>query len=84
MFTIFSAISCEFFTLYVFGKGNKSRSFLFKCLANLCDGACVWFITGLIGAFSLCVLIYALSCGALGFIFMRYLCSFFNYEFTFL
>jgi len=40
--------------------------------ANLYDGACVLFVTGLFDSFSLCVLIYILSFGAIGFILIRY------------
>ena len=51
-----SVISCEFFVLYVCGRQIKWSSFLFRCLAILYDGACVLFITGLIGSLFLCVL----------------------------
>ena len=68
-----SAISCEFFILYVCGKQSKLCRLLFKCFAVLYDGACVLFITGLIGLLSLCVLMCILSFGAIGFMFVRYL-----------
>jgi len=58
--------------LYVFGKFNKWYNYLFMCFAILCAGACVLFITGVIGSFSLCVLIYILSFSAVGFMFTRY------------
>jgi len=66
-----SAISCEFLVLYVRGKQSKLCSILFKCFANLYDGACVLFIAGLIGSLSLCVFIYILSFGVIGFMFVR-------------
>ena len=77
-FTIYSAISNEFFTVYVFSRGKWKCNILISSLAILCDGVCVLIITGLMGAFSLCVLIYALSCGALGFMLMMYLCVIFS------
>ena len=39
-------------------------------------------MTGLIGALSLCVFMYALSCGAFGFIFIKYLCTLFSIIFS--
>ena len=64
--------------LYYFHFLLNLLLFLFKYLAILCDGSCVLFIAGLIGAFSLCVLTYALSCGALGFMLVIYLCVLFS------
>jgi len=58
--------------MYVVSKVNYVV-FLFKCFAILYDGACVLFITGLIGSLSLCVFMYILSFGAIGFMFVRYL-----------
>jgi len=55
--SLFSAISHELSILYVYGKQIKLCSFLFKYLALLYDGACVLFITGLIGSF-IYVLLY--------------------------
>ena len=53
--------------LYVCGKQSKLCSFLFKCFVILYDGACVLFITGLIGLLSLCVFMYTLrKFGAIG------------------
>ena len=49
--------------------------FLFKYLAILYNLACVLFITGLIGSFFLCVFMYILSFGAVGFTFTKYLCA---------
>ena len=53
-------------------------AFLFKYLAILYGGACVLFITGLIGSLFLCVFMYMLSFGAAGFMFIRYLCASFS------
>ena len=44
-------------------------SYLFMNLAILYDGASVLFTTGLNGSLSLCVLMYMLSFGAVGFMF---------------
>ena len=46
---------------------------LSKCLAILCAGACVLFISGLIGIFGLCNFGSALSVGAFGLICLKYL-----------
>ena len=67
-----SAISCECFVLYACGRQIKLCSFLFKYLAILYDGACVLFITGLIGSSFLCVFMYTLRFGAVGFMLIRY------------
>jgi len=69
-----SAISCEFFVLYVC-RQIKLCSFLFRYLAILYDGACVLFVTGLTGSLFLCVFTYTLSFGAAGFMLIRYLCA---------
>ena len=42
--------------------------FFIKVFGNLYDGACILFITGHMGLSSLCILIRALSIGAMGFI----------------
>jgi len=64
----------SFFVVYVFGRSIKLKSFLLRNLASICDGVCVLFITGQMGSPSLRVFIYALRLGAVGFIFIRYLC----------
>jgi hypothetical protein len=64
--------------VYVLGRFIYSFILLFKNLAILYEGACVLSITGLIGLFSLCVFMYALILGAVGFIFSRYLRLFFS------
>jgi len=51
---------------------------LFKNLVILYEGACLLSITGLIFLFSLCVFMYALILGAVGFMFSRYLRAFFS------
>ena len=57
------------------GRQIKLRSFLFMYLAILYDGACVLFITGLIGSLFLCVFKYTLSFGTAGFMLIRNLCA---------
>jgi len=52
---------------------------LFKNLAILYEGGCVLSITGLIGLISLCVFMYALILGVVGFMFSRYLRVFLFY-----
>ena len=74
---ISSAISIEFFMLYVFGKIFMFCNLLLRNLAILCERACVLLITGLIGMSSLCVFKWALSCGAFGCMLIRCLCIFF-------
>jgi len=75
-------ILCEFLVVYVFGRLIRSCNFLLRNSATLYDGVCVTlydgvcvlFIKGQINLSSLCVFMYALSMGAVGFIFIRYLC----------
>ena len=67
-------ISCEFLVLYVFGRLIRPCNFLFRIFGNLYDGACVLFIMGRIGLSSMCIFMYTLSMGAVGFIFIKYLC----------
>jgi len=57
----------------VYGNLILLCSFLLKYLAVLYDGACVLFITGLIGLLYFCDFMYMLSFGAAGFMFIRYL-----------
>jgi len=66
------ATSCEFLVMKVLGRLTRFSSFLFSNLAVLYAGACLLFITGRIGATSVCVFTYAFRLGALGFIFIRY------------
>ena len=58
------ATSFEFLVPYVYGRCIIWFSFLLKCLASLYDGACMLLISGLIGSLSLCILMRALSVGA--------------------
>jgi len=59
----------------MYGRQITLCSFLFKYLVILYNGACVLFITGLIGSLSLCVLMYILNFGATDFMFIKYLCA---------
>ena len=78
MFVSSVTTSCEFFALYMFGKLSKLCNFLFICFAILYGGAGVLSITGLIGLYSLCVLICTFNLGAVGYIFIRNFCVFFS------
>ena len=75
-FEISSAISVEFFVLYVLGNNSRFCSLVLMNLAILCDGACVLLTTGLMGMDSLCVFTYAFNLGAFGCMLVRYLCAF--------
>lgn len=46
--------------------------FLLRYFASLYDGACMLFISGLMGLSSLCIFIKALRFGAIGFICVKY------------
>ena len=54
----------------MYGRQIKLCRFLFTYLANLCVGANVLFITGLIDSFYLCVFTYILSFVAVSFTFI--------------
>ena len=47
-------------SIFFFGRGGL------KCLANLYMGACILFITELIGLFSFCIFIFTFRVGAIG------------------
>jgi len=66
--------SFELRIVYVLGKSIYSLIQFFRYFAIFYVGAGLLLITGLMGWFCLCVLIYAFSLGASGFIFNRYLC----------
>ena len=57
------------------GRFIRLFNFLLSYLAVLYAGACVLFTIGLMGLFSFCVFMYILSFGAIGFMFIRYLCA---------
>ena len=69
------ATSFEFLVAYVYGSFIGWLSFLLKYLASLQGGACVLLVTGLMGLYSLCVLMKILSFDATGFI-CKYFCWF--------
>ena len=66
--------SFELRIIYVLGKSIYSLILLFRYFAILYLGAGLLLTTCPMGWFCLCVLIYAFSLGASGFIFDRYLC----------
>jgi len=57
----------------VYGTFIKLFNLLLRYLAILLDGACLLFTTGIIVSLCLCIFINALSLGAVGFWFTRYL-----------
>ena len=73
------ATSFEILVAHVYGSFINWLSFLLRYLASLYDGVYMLFITGLIVFSSLCILIKALSFGAMGFMCIKYFCWLFIY-----
>ena len=58
----------------MYGRFIRLFNFLLRYLAVLYAGSRVLFTTDLMGSFSLCIFMYTLSVGAIGFMFIRYFC----------